>query len=78
FLGPGGFGGGLSSQAGPDVDEGPSRAESDKAMDELRNLWEARHKEASAQGEVTVRWAWEIMAPAAVGALLLVILVAVG
>jgi hypothetical protein len=78
FLGPGGFGGGLSSQVGPDVDEGPSRAESDKAMDELRNLWEARHKETSAQGEVTVRWAWEIMAPAAVGALLLVILVAVG
>lgn len=78
FGGPAGFGGGLSSHVGPDVPEGPARAEGDKAMDELRNLWEARQKEATAQGEVTVRWAWEIIAPAAVGALLLVILVAVG
>ncbi|MEV6616147.1 PH domain-containing protein [Streptomyces sp. NPDC051051] len=78
FGGPAGFGGGLSPHAGPDVPEGPARAESDKAMDELRNLWEVRQKEESAQGEVTVRWAWEIMGPAAAGALLLAILLAVG
>ncbi|MFJ4689951.1 PH domain-containing protein [Streptomyces sp. NPDC088766] len=78
FGGPAGFGGGLSSHGGPDVPEGPARAESDKAMDELRNLWEARQKEESAQGEVTVRWAWEIVGPAAAGALLLAILLAVG
>lgn len=78
FGGPAGFGGGLSAQAGPDVPEGPARAESDKVMDELRNLWEVRQKEESAQGEVTVRWAWEIVGPAAAGALLLAILLAVG
>ncbi|MFE9676100.1 PH domain-containing protein [Streptomyces sp. NPDC006259] len=78
FGGPAGFGGGLSSHGGVDLPEGPSRAEADKAMDELRNLWEIRQKEEAAQGEVTVRWAWEIMGPAAAGALLLAILVAVG
>ncbi|MFJ9720240.1 PH domain-containing protein [Streptomyces sp. NPDC101213] len=78
FGGPAGFGGGLSSYAGPDGSEGPARAESDKIMGELRNLWEARQKEESAQGEVTVRWAWEIVGPAAAGALLLVILLATG
>ncbi|MGX1271991.1 hypothetical protein RKD18_005185 [Streptomyces phaeoluteigriseus] len=36
FGGPAGFGGGLSSHVGPDVPEGPARAEGDKAMDELR------------------------------------------
>ncbi|MFK0170366.1 PH domain-containing protein [Streptomyces sp. NPDC090306] len=72
-LGFGSFGGG-----GLDTDSAPSRAESDKIMDELRQLHEQRGAEKSAQGEVTVRWAYEIMAPAVAGAVLLAILIAVG
>ncbi|CAL9562668.1 hypothetical protein SUDANB176_04677 [Streptomyces sp. enrichment culture] len=60
------------------VTEAPRRAETDQAMDELRTTHEARGSEPSAQGEVTVRWAYEIAGPAVVGAVLLVILLAVG
>ncbi|CAM5226410.1 PH domain-containing protein [Streptomyces aurantiogriseus] len=76
----GGFGGGASPRAGAGagVPDGPVRAESDKIMHELRELWETRQKEESAQGEVTVRWAWEIMGPALAGAVVLGILLAVG
>lgn len=59
-----------------DVD-GPVRAETDKIMDDLRELLEQREKAPSAQGEVTVRWAYEVAASAAAGAVLLVILLAV-
>jgi hypothetical protein len=77
--GPGaGLGGGFSRQAGGFVEDGPARAESDKIMDDLRESLEAREKAATAQGEVTVRWAWEIVAPAVAGAVLLAVLVAVG
>ncbi|WP_037683441.1 PH domain-containing protein [Streptomyces griseus] len=76
FGGPlGGFSGGGRAQSDPD---GPARAETDKVMDDLRELREAREKEESAQGEVTVRWAWEVVAPAVAGAVLLGILLAVG
>ncbi|MEU1182097.1 PH domain-containing protein [Streptomyces sp. NPDC005820] len=71
--GLGGFGG--SSRPVP---QGPVRAATDQVMDELRNLWEGREKAESAQGEVTVRWAWEILGPAAAGAVVLAILLAVG
>ncbi|MFE0457416.1 PH domain-containing protein [Streptomyces sp. NPDC058914] len=76
----GGFGGGASAggRTGAGVPEGPVRAESDKIMHELRRLWEAREKEESAQGEVTVRWAWEIVGPAVAGAVVLGILLALG
>jgi hypothetical protein len=47
-------------------------------MDELRELRESRGKEPSAQGEVTVRWAYEIIAPVIAGAVLLAILLATG
>ncbi|MFE4965032.1 PH domain-containing protein [Streptomyces sp. NPDC056660] len=57
---------------------GPLRAETDKIMDELRQLLEQRGKAESAQGEITVRWAYEVMAPAVAGAVLLAILLAVG
>jgi hypothetical protein len=77
--GPGaGLGGGFSRQAGGFVEDGPTRAETDKIMDDLRESLEARAKADTAQGEVTVRWAWEIAGPAVAGAVLLVILVAVG
>ncbi|MFI0505104.1 PH domain-containing protein [Streptomyces albogriseolus] len=57
---------------------GPRRAETDRAMDELRELHERRQGEPGAQGEVTVRWAYEIIAPAAVGAVLLGVLWGLG
>ncbi|MFH8804340.1 PH domain-containing protein [Streptomyces sp. NPDC017936] len=80
FGGLGGFGGGASARGRSEggVPDGPVRAESDKIMLELRELWEAREKAESAQGEVTVRWAWEIVGPAVAGAVVLGILLAVG
>ncbi|AVH56862.1 MULTISPECIES: PH domain-containing protein [Streptomyces] len=56
----------------------PSRATTDQIMDDLRELSEARASEESAQGEVSVRWAYEVMVPAAAGAILLAILLAMG
>ncbi|WP_240926311.1 PH domain-containing protein [Streptomyces sp. JB150] len=67
-----GFGGGAA------VPEEPVRAQSDQIMDELRELLEAREKAESAQGQVTVRWAYEIAAPAVAGAVLLAVLIGVG
>ncbi|MFD7702445.1 PH domain-containing protein [Streptomyces caelestis] len=61
-----------------DAVEGPRRHESDRAMDEMRELHERRQGAEAAQGEVTVRWAYEIAAPAAAGAVLLAVLLAVG
>ncbi|MFD3842056.1 PH domain-containing protein [Streptomyces sp. NPDC058642] len=72
-----GFGGGGAAPA-PAPDAGPTRAETDKIMDELRQLMETRGTADSAQGEVTVRWAYEIFAPVVAGAVLLVVLIATG
>lgn len=47
-------------------------------MDDLRTLAEARATEESAQGEVSVRWAYEVIGPALAGALVLAILLATG
>jgi hypothetical protein len=73
--GRGGRGAGTGAGAVPGA---PTRAETDRAMDELRELRETRHGAPTAQGEVTVRWAYEIAGPAIAGAVLLVILLAVG
>ncbi|GGN90981.1 membrane protein [Streptomyces albiflavescens] len=56
----------------------PTRAQTDQIMDDLRELQEARAATEGAQGEVSVRWAYEVMGPAAAGAILLAILLAVG
>ncbi|MFI6930178.1 PH domain-containing protein [Streptomyces sp. NPDC050287] len=74
--GLGGARGGLSGSRGA-VPDGPVRAESDQVMDDLREVLEARGAEKSAQGEVVVRWAYEILAPAGAGAVLLAVLLAV-
>ncbi|WP_217241351.1 PH domain-containing protein [Streptomyces sp. AC555_RSS877] len=84
----GAFGGGLSGLSGgmrgagigggTAVPEGPVRAVTDRVMDELREIHEAQGKAEAAQGEVTVRWAYEIVGPAAAGAVLLAILIALG
>ncbi|MGW0289643.1 PH domain-containing protein [Streptomyces tuirus] len=71
----GGLGGGLGRGS---VSEGPARAETDRIMDDLRGLHEARHDVESARGEVTVRWAYEVLAPALAGAVLLLVLVVMG
>ncbi|MGY3203687.1 PH domain-containing protein [Streptomyces sp. TE5632] len=67
-------GGAASAPGGP---EGPERAPSDRAMDELRELHEARQAAGSAQGEVSVRWSYEILAPTLAGVILLTVLLAV-
>ncbi|MFE0520330.1 PH domain-containing protein [Streptomyces sp. NPDC058954] len=69
-LGAGGFGGG--------VPDGATRAPADRVMDDLRETLGERGEKESAQGEVTVRWAYEVAGPALAGAVLLVILVATG
>ncbi|MFB7494253.1 PH domain-containing protein [Streptomyces sp. NPDC056161] len=70
-----GFGGGRPDGAEP---SGPARAETDQIMDYLRETLERRRPEQAAQGEVTVRWAYEVAGPAVAGAVLLAILLAVG
>ncbi|MEU7402181.1 MULTISPECIES: PH domain-containing protein [unclassified Streptomyces] len=73
----GGRGGGAGSAAAEA--EGPVRAETDKVMDELRELLETRRDaEASKGGGMTVRWAYEIVVPVAVGAVALAVLLGVG
>ncbi|MHA5052696.1 PH domain-containing protein [Streptomyces sp. SD15] len=56
----------------------PSRAQSDQIMEDLRRLAEARGAAEGAQGEVSVRWAYEVMGAAVAGAVLLAVLLAVG
>lgn len=73
----GGFGLGALSRD-TDVSDGPRRAETDKVMDDLRELLETKKESEAAQGEVTVRWAYEIAGPALAGAVLLAILAATG
>ncbi|MGW3447554.1 PH domain-containing protein [Streptomyces sp. NPDC001076] len=78
--GLGGFDGfgGAGGRGEPDHEAGPTRAETDKVMDDLREMLESRGPAESAQGEITVRWAYEVVAPAVAGAVLLAILLAVG
>ncbi|MEV7240076.1 PH domain-containing protein [Streptomyces sp. NPDC093248] len=76
----GGFGGlGLGGVlGGTGDDDGPTRAESDQIIADLRATAERRGPAGTAQGDVTVRWAYEVIAPAVAGAVLLVVLLAVG
>ncbi|MFE5537397.1 PH domain-containing protein [Streptomyces sp. NPDC056492] len=50
------------------------RAQADQAIDELRELAERGASRAGAQGVVRVRWSYEILAPAVLGAVFLVVL----
>jgi hypothetical protein len=79
----GGFGGGFrafggGTGAGGTAPGGSTRAESDQVMADLRELLENRETAESAQGEVTVRWAYEVIAPVVAGAVLMAILLATG
>ncbi|MBW5424741.1 PH domain-containing protein [Streptomyces sp. BG9H] len=55
----------------------PPRSTGDQSMDELRGLAEQHAADESAKGEPAVRWAYEIIAPSAAGAVLLAVLLAV-
>ncbi|MDT0398898.1 MULTISPECIES: PH domain-containing protein [Streptomyces] len=57
--------------------EADRRHESDRAMAEMRETHERRQDAEAAQGEVTVRWSYEIAGPVAAGAVLLAVLLAV-
>ncbi|WP_411082019.1 PH domain-containing protein [Streptomyces sp. cmx-18-6] len=75
----GGFplGPGFGSDAPQPTD--PTVATGDRTVRELRNLAErAGDPKDDGAGTVTVRWAYEVMAPAVVGAVLLVVLAATG
>ncbi|MFE9933594.1 PH domain-containing protein [Streptomyces sp. NPDC005533] len=54
----------------------PMRAGADRIVDELQRLAERGAERAGAQGGVRVRWSYEIIAPAVVGALALIVLIA--
>lgn len=69
----GGESGGSAAWAGR-----PVRAEADQIMADLQELCEARAKAVGSQGEPSVRWAWEVVGPAVAGAVLLLVLIAVG
>ncbi|MET7918672.1 PH domain-containing protein [Streptomyces avermitilis] len=60
------------------LDAGPRRAQTDQIMDDLRELAEIHESAERAQGEPSVRWAYEVMGPAIAGAVVLVILLATG
>ncbi|MEU0781804.1 PH domain-containing protein [Streptomyces sp. NPDC006173] len=60
------------------VADAPTRSQTDQVMDDLRGLAEARAHESEAQGEVVVRWAYEVLGPAIAGAVVLAILIATG
>ncbi|MGV9562147.1 PH domain-containing protein [Streptomyces sp. NPDC003480] len=77
---PGSFSpGSLSPESlSPAVPSEPARAQMDKIMDDLRELAETHEHSERAQGEPAVRWAYEVLAPAAAGAVLLAILLATG
>ncbi|MEU6093846.1 PH domain-containing protein [Streptomyces sp. NPDC047079] len=71
--------GGAPGGPAPDlVPSGPARAHTDKIVEDLRELAETHQKSERAQGEPTVRWAYEVIAPAVAGAVLLAILLATG
>ncbi|MFD7296514.1 PH domain-containing protein [Streptomyces sp. NPDC059897] len=54
------------------------RSPGDQIMDELRELHGTRAEAETSQGTPTTRWAYEIIAPAFAGAVLLVVLIALG
>lgn len=54
------------------------RPSADRTVEELRELHERCASRAGAQGSVKVSWSYEIIAPAVIGALILIVLLATG
>ncbi|MFI9776009.1 PH domain-containing protein [Streptomyces sp. NPDC051956] len=67
-------GGGLKG----DADSVPRRAAGDQSLDEIRELARDHADKPSAQGEPSIRWAYEIVAPVVVGAVLMAVLIVIG
>ncbi|MEU5398716.1 PH domain-containing protein [Streptomyces sp. NPDC005963] len=59
-------------------DHGTQLAPADQTISDLRGLIEHNAGRASAQGEPRTRWAFELIVPAAVGAVLMIVLFVVG
>ncbi|MFI8184954.1 PH domain-containing protein [Actinacidiphila glaucinigra] len=55
-----------------------TRAWSDRVVDELRELAERHGGREGVRSEVTVRWAYEVIAPAVAGAVVMIVLLAIG
>ncbi|GHE34097.1 PH domain-containing protein [Streptomyces vinaceus] len=72
-----GRGAGSAGGSGAAAAADPQLAPADQVVDELRQLAERGASRPGAQGGVRVRWAYEIIAPAVLGALSLVVLIAV-
>ncbi|KAF4407305.1 MULTISPECIES: PH domain-containing protein [Streptomyces] len=68
--------GNTSPHAG--VAGGDRRAAADQAIDELQELAERQASNEAARGEPEVRWAFEVLAPSAVGAVLILVLSLLG
>ncbi|MEV6553994.1 PH domain-containing protein [Streptomyces sp. NPDC051597] len=60
------------------ADEASRLAPADRTIRELRELAERNSQREGAQGAVSVRWAYEVIAPAVAGAVVLAVLLAVG
>lgn len=65
------------AHSGVDIDQ-KLRAPADQTVDDLRELAERNAGREGAQGEPEVRWAIEVIAPAVAGAVLLIVLLAIG
>lgn len=72
-----GRGAGSAGGSGAAAAADPQLAPADQVVDELRQLAERGASRPGAQGGVRVRWAYEIIAPAVLGAVSLVVLIAV-
>ncbi|MEU3555585.1 PH domain-containing protein [Streptomyces fragilis] len=70
---PAGLGSPGAAGPGGVVDEPPRRG-TDQIVGELRERWERQVKVSTAQGEVTVRWAYELIAPVLAGLIVLLVL----
>ncbi|MEE1927891.1 PH domain-containing protein [Streptomyces sp. TRM 70351] len=73
--GRGGFSGVFGMGGVSGADEGPRQAEGDEAVATLRDLAERQSRHT---GEVTVRWAYEILVPAVLGGLTLLAVLVTG
>ncbi|MFF4846801.1 PH domain-containing protein [Streptomyces sp. NPDC001194] len=74
----GATGKGSPGASGPAASAEPQRAQADQVVNELRELAERGASRAGAQGGVRVRWSYEVLAPAALGAVFLIVLLVIG
>jgi hypothetical protein len=70
---PAGLGSPGAAGPGGVVDEPPRRG-TDQIVADIRERWERQVKVSTAQGEVAVRWAYELIAPVVAGVVVLVVL----